>query len=39
LPPSSTELSVRTDKMTLMFRKYWFDELRPNTSLPVLAAG
>ncbi len=38
-PPSSMELSVRTDQMTLMFRKYWFDELRPNTSLPVLAAG
>jgi phenylpropionate dioxygenase-like ring-hydroxylating dioxygenase large terminal subunit len=42
VPPAGTELSVRTDKLTLQFRKYWFDELReaaPTKALPVLAAG
>ncbi len=28
VPAPGTELSVRTDKLTLQFRKYWFDELR-----------
>ena len=38
-PPPGDELSVRTDKLTLLFRKYWFDELRGPTApqaLPIL---
>jgi phenylpropionate dioxygenase-like ring-hydroxylating dioxygenase large terminal subunit len=38
-PPPGNELSVRTDKLTLLFRKYWFDELRGPTApqaLPIL---
>jgi hypothetical protein len=39
VPPAGDELSVRTDKVTLQFRKYWFDELRGTPApqaLPVL---
>lgn len=38
-PSPDDELSVRTDKLTLQFRKYWFDELREATApqdLPIL---
>lgn len=34
IPPAVQELSVRTDKATLQFRKYYFGELKPSSAPP-----
>jgi phenylpropionate dioxygenase-like ring-hydroxylating dioxygenase large terminal subunit len=34
VPPASHEVSVRTDKATLQFRKYYYETLKPSTTPP-----
>ena len=34
VPPPSEELSVRTDRATLQFRKYYHSELKPSSAAP-----
>ncbi|MEW5741327.1 MAG: aromatic ring-hydroxylating dioxygenase subunit alpha [Myxococcota bacterium] len=34
VPPPSEEVSVRTDRATLRFRKYYFEQLKPSSALP-----
>jgi nitrite reductase/ring-hydroxylating ferredoxin subunit len=34
VPPPAHELSVRTDKATLQFRKYYYETLKPSTTPP-----
>lgn len=34
IPPPSDELSVRTDRATLQFRKYYFEVLKPSSAPP-----
>jgi phenylpropionate dioxygenase-like ring-hydroxylating dioxygenase large terminal subunit len=34
VPPPSEEVSVRTDKATLRFRRYYFEVLKPSSSRP-----
>jgi phenylpropionate dioxygenase-like ring-hydroxylating dioxygenase large terminal subunit len=34
IPPPAEEVSVRTDKATLQFRKYYYDTLKPSTTPP-----
>ena len=39
VPPVSEEVSVRTDKATLRFRKYYFETLKPSSASPPGRSG
>ncbi len=34
VPPAADEVSVRTDRATLQFRRYYFEELKPSSAPP-----